>query len=83
MPVDQVALEFDADKLIAGPGVGTFIPLTDPEFVTAGEATFLDDTDIVLGLSHREEHRAYPLRQIAFHHIVNDAVGGTPYLITY
>ena len=70
-------------RLIPGPGVGRYIQLTNPAFVPAAEATFLDSSDIVLGLSEGDEHRAYPVRQIAFHHIINDEVKGQPYLLTY
>ncbi len=66
-----------------GPGVGTFTPLTDPAFVRGIDATFVAGNDIVLGLSHAGQHRAYPVRQIAFHHIVNDSVEGVPFVITY
>lgn len=69
--------------LIAGPGVGSFVPMTDPAFVRGSEATFVAGSDIVLGLSHAGQYRAYPVRQIAFHHIVNDVVDGVPYVITY
>ena len=79
----QAAAEFDSEGLVEGAGASFFVPLTDPAFVSAGEATFLGATDIVLGVSDRGEHRAYPVRQISFHHIINDEIRGQPYLITY
>lgn len=79
----QAAGEFDSEGLVEGAAASFFVPLTDPAFVFAGEATFLRATDIVLGVSDRGEHRAYPVRQISFHHIVNDEIRGQPYLITY
>ena len=80
-PATNRAVDFDPARLIGG--VGTqFVPLTDPEFVVAA-ADFLDTSDIVIGLSVGDEHRAYPVRQIAYHHIVNDTVGGVPRVITY
>ncbi len=75
--------EFDERKLIAGAGSYRYVPLTDPEFVTADEAAFLASDSLVLGLSAGDEHRAYPVRQMWFHHIVNDVVGGSPVLVTY
>jgi hypothetical protein len=29
------------------------------------------------------ESRAYPVRMMAYHHIVNDVVGGVPIVATY
>ena len=81
-PATNRAVDFDPDRLIDG--VGTqFVPLTAPEFVVAAAADFLDPWDVVIGLSVGDEHRAYPVRQIAYHHIVNDTVGGVPRVITY
>ena len=59
------------------------MPLDTPAFLTAEEATYLSEDDLVLGLEWEGEHRAYPIRMIWFHHIVNDAVGGQPLLVTY
>jgi len=74
---------FDPGRIVAGAGASNFVPLTNPAFVTADNAGFLDSSDIVLGISVGDEHRAYPVRQVAYHHIVNDEIRGSPYLITY
>ncbi|MBI4328364.1 MAG: DUF3179 domain-containing protein [Chloroflexi bacterium] len=60
-----------------------FVPLDDPAFLKAQEATFLPDDDLVLGLEWAGEARAYPVRMVRYHHIVNDAAAGRPLLITY
>ena len=73
----------DPGRIVAGAGASNFVPLTNPAFVTADNAGFLDSSDIVLGISVGDEHRAYPVRQVAYHHIVNDEIRGSPYLITY
>ena len=26
---------------------------------------------------------AYPIRQLAYHHVVNEVIGGTPLVVTY
>ena len=80
---DDSTADFEPDRLIAGVGTGLYKPLNLPEFVTADAVVFLEDPDIVLGLSADGEHRAYPIRQAAFHHIINDMIVGVPYLITY
>ena len=60
-----------------------FVPLDNPVFLTAQEENTLFDDDLVLGLEWGEEARAYPVRMLRYHHIVNDTVGGQPLLITY
>ena len=60
-----------------------FVPLDTPEFLTAKEATYLSDDDLVLGVEWEGEARAYPIRMLTFHHIVNDEIAGRPFLVTY
>ena len=60
-----------------------FVPLDLPEFLAASEAGYLPDGDLVLGLEWLGEARAYPIRMLTYHHIVNDTVAGRPVLITY
>ena len=60
-----------------------FVPLDNPVLLTAQEATYLPDDDLVLGLEWQGEARAYPIRMLRYHHIVNDTVAGQPLLITY
>ena len=62
---------------------GGFVPLDDPAFVSAAEASFLTGDELVLGYADAAEARAYPVRMMRFHHIVNDTVGKGPLLITY
>ena len=60
-----------------------FVPLDTPEFVTPGEATFLDAADRVLGVTIDGDSRAYPLRMMTFEHIVYDSFDGRPILVTF
>jgi hypothetical protein len=59
------------------------VPLDNPEFVTAAQASYLLDDELVLGLFAEGEARAYPVRMVFYHHVVNDTVGGRPILVTY
>ena len=52
--------------------------LTDPPVVPASEAHHLRETDVVLGVYHEGEARAYPWRQLQTPHVANDVVGGRP-----
>ena len=60
-----------------------FVPLDDPSFLTVGEAGHLGDEELVLGVEWAGEVRAYPVRMLRYHHVVNDTVGGEPLLVTY
>lgn len=78
----QPASAFHEDKLLAGPG-SRFIVLDEPATVSAQEADWLREDELVLGIVWGGSARAYPIRQMAYHHIANDIIGGKPYLVTY
>jgi len=59
-----------------------FHPVDRPEFVEA-TASKLDGTEKVLAIRIGDEARAYPIRSISYHHIVNDRLGGVPIAATY
>lgn len=59
-----------------------FHPAGAPVFQAAAE-TKLDGTEKVLAVSLKTDARAYPVRAIAYHHIVNDVAGGVPIVATY
>jgi hypothetical protein len=60
------------------------IPSIDrPAFVPVNEETSLLARDPVIGLVVEGDARAYPLRILMWHEIVNDVVGGIPVLVTY
>jgi len=52
--------------------------IRSPEAVAAVAATWLADADRVLGLCVNGEARAYPLRILEAHEMVNDVLGGVP-----
>jgi hypothetical protein len=60
-----------------------FNPLPQPQFVAAAKATFVDPNDLVLAVSVDGDAAAYPIRQMAYHHLVNDRIGRTPAVVTY
>jgi len=60
------------------------IPSIDnPKYVTVAEATHVDDDDVVLALSLKGYHRAWPARILDQHEIVNDVIAGMPIAITW
>ena len=51
-------------------------PLRDPEMLSADEATYLDDSNVVFGLEINGDARAYPKRILAWHEMFVDTIGG-------
>ncbi len=51
-------------------------PLRQPDMITAEEATYLDDSNIVFGLEINGDARAYPQRILAWHEMFVDTIGG-------
>jgi len=60
-----------------------FAPLGASRFAPAAEASWVADGDLVLAVERDGEAAAYPVRQVAYHHIVHDVVGGVPVAVTY
>jgi hypothetical protein len=60
-----------------------FNPLPAAAYARAGEVDFLSDTDMVLAIEVGGESVAYPVRLMAYHHVVADTVGGQPIVATY
>ena len=60
-----------------------FAPIRDPRFVRAGSAEFVKPDDMVLAVQINGEAVAYPVPQLAYHHLVNDEVGRVPIVATY
>ncbi len=61
-----------------------FNPLARAEYVTPADArAFLVDAEIVMGIEVNGVAVAYPIRQLAYHHVVNDVIGGDALAVTY
>ena len=60
------------------------IPALDhPEHIPAAEASYLDDDDVVFGMTLNGEARAYPKRILAWHEMARDRIGGIELAIVY
>ncbi len=66
-----------------GPPKDGIPAITNPKFLSAEEARFLKATDRVVGVVSGKESRAYPVKILDQHEIVNDRLGETPLAITY
>ncbi|SRR5581483_4441418 len=59
-----------------------FHHLKTPGFDSAS-ATQLPGSEMVMAVRFGDDARAYPIREMAYHHVVNDVVGGVPIAVTY
>lgn len=59
-----------------------FHPYDSPAFDSPSASTIEPD-DMVMTVQLNGESRAYPIRAMGYHHIVNDTVGGLPIAATY
>ncbi len=57
--------------------------IDDPEFVPADLARFMRESDTVFGVSLGGERRAYPVKVLSWHELLNDTVGGQPITLSF
>ncbi len=55
----------------------------DPVSVPADTASFMRDTDTVFGVELGGERRAYPVKVLGWHELLNDTVGGQPITLSF
>jgi hypothetical protein len=74
----------DFSEIVSGGPPKDGIPsIDDPRFIAAEEEESLGKDEPVIGLALNGDARAYPLRILIWHEIVNDTVGGVPVTVTY
>jgi len=59
-----------------------FHPLQHPTFAVAKDVK-IDSDDNLIVVKINGSARAYPIREMAYHHVVNDVVGGAALAATY
>jgi hypothetical protein len=83
IPLDLVAI---------GSEPGVIHALDGPNMIPAGEVdeinhrergSYLVDDDQIVGIEINGDVRAYPIRILQWHEVVNDTVGGRPVAVTY
>ncbi len=60
-----------------------FNPLAQASYAKVSETDFVSDDDMVMAVNINGDAVAYPVRQMAYHHVVQTVVGGTPITATY
>jgi len=71
------------DILSGGPPRDGIPALMEPDYVSADKAFFLKGDDQVIGVVVNGVARAYPLRIMSWHELVNDRFGGVPVLVSW
>ncbi len=60
-----------------------FSPLRNREFVSSDKADFVAGDEMVMAVKIGNDAVAFPIRQIAYHHVVQETIGGVPIVATY
>jgi len=66
-----------------GPPKDGIRSIDQPRFVPAGSVDWLSPSELVITVRAAEEVRAYPLRILMWHELVNDRFAGLPILVSY
>ena len=83
-PIDRDAMRIRFEEITWGGVRFDEIPsLDNPALIPAQEADYLLDTDLVFGIEINGDVRAYPLRIMGWHEMLNDVIGGVPVSLAY
>lgn len=76
--------DFPTGQVVSGGVARDGIPAVEPSFVepNAGEASYVADNDLVLGVVMDGEVRAYPHNILWWHEIINDNINGQKVIVT-
>ncbi len=66
-----------------GPPKDGIPALTNPKLLPAKDAKYLIPNDRVIGLEINNEYRAYPIKILNYHEIVNDIIASEPVIVSY
>ncbi|MBI4178435.1 DUF3179 domain-containing protein [bacterium] len=81
---DLSKTDIPANEILSGgPGRDGIPAIFRPEFDLASDAAWLAPSDRVLSIEIDSDARAYPIRILNWHEIVNDIVGGVPVVISF
>jgi Protein of unknown function (DUF3179) len=59
-----------------------FHPIAGPQFLAQSDSK-LDAKEMIMAVRLGSDARAYPISQMAYHHVLNDVVAGVPIAVTY
>ena len=74
----------DFEEIITdGPRRDQIPPIFFPRYIPIKDASGIGETEPVVSVIINGDARAYPLRILLWHEIVNDTIGGVPVLVSY
>ncbi len=80
----EMPLRIRIEEIVWGGVKKDGIPALDnPKMIAANEAAYLADKDLVFGVELNGDARAYPLRILDAHEMLNDVIGGQPVSLAY
>ncbi len=79
----QTTIEDWSEILSGGPGKDGIPAIDDPTFVSVQHKKGLLEREPVITVINNGDIRAYPIRYLTWHEIVNDTVGGAAVAITF
>jgi hypothetical protein len=72
------------DQILSGGPPKDGIPaILKPKFVRPEQAAFLNESDQVIGVEVNGAAKAYPLKILNWHEVVNDTINGIPIMVTF
>ena len=72
-----------SEIISGGPPKDGIPPIDDPQFQVIGDISDLPGTEPVIGVTLNGVAKAYPIRLLMWHEIVNDRIGDTPVAVTF
>jgi len=72
-----------SEIMSGGPPKDGIPAITDPSFIAVGKETRLGAREPVIAVEIGDVRRAYPIRYLIWHEIVNDTVAGVPVEVTF
>ena len=77
------AIVSEADILSGGPPKDGIPAMLEPKVVDAADADFMNRQDTVIGVVISGQPKAYPIKILNWHEVVNDTVGDAPIVVTF
>ncbi|RJQ80923.1 MAG: DUF3179 domain-containing protein [Desulfobacteraceae bacterium] len=72
------------EEIVSGGVPKDGIPaILEPNFVAAPEADFLSPDDQVIGVEIGGKTKAYPIKILTWHEVVNDTIDNEPIVVTF
>lgn len=81
-PLSAAIEDFDPSQIVSVLSRDAIPAIDDPKLVAAEEADVGDD-ELVIGVEIEGEVRAYPIRVLSSHEVVNDTIRGKPIAVTW